>query len=176
MGQRIVIQVIDDGRDARKYHVDGRRLRRLAWLGVALLLVFGAAVAGGTWKLYASIGNGPSAQAENTVLRTRLQSLEGRLTRVDQTMEPRLDGGAGVGVPQIQPPVVGIDLQHRAGPGRGIDKFRQVGAHPFTATDQTPGGMAQDVHKSAQSLQNGANMEVRDPPETASVRRLYGKL
>jgi murein DD-endopeptidase MepM/ murein hydrolase activator NlpD len=86
LASRIVIQVEDDGRAVRKYGLDGRRLRRFALLGALALILFGAAVAGGTWKLYAALGNGPSDQAENTVLRTRLQSLEGRLTRVDQTL------------------------------------------------------------------------------------------
>jgi len=86
LSSRIVIRVEEDGDAVRRFAVEGRRLRRLAWgaaFGVVLLCI---GVAWATWTLHDRWGNGPSAQAENSVLRTRLQSLEARQTRVDQAL------------------------------------------------------------------------------------------
>ena len=86
MSSRILIQVENDGQEVRRYGLDGRRLRRFVWFGVLLVLLFGVGVAAGSWRVYGAIGNGPSAAAENTILRARLQSLEARQTRADQTL------------------------------------------------------------------------------------------
>lgn len=57
-----------------------------AWAAGLGVLVLCCAAAWGSWTLHARWGNGPSAQAENIVLRTRLQTLEARQTRVDQAL------------------------------------------------------------------------------------------
>lgn len=83
---KIVIQIEGEGVAPRRYEVEGGRLRRLAWRGALLLILAGAIFGGGIWRIHDIVGNGPSARAENSVLRTRLQTLEARQTRVDQAL------------------------------------------------------------------------------------------
>lgn len=87
MRNRIVIQLESDGSAGRRFVVDSSRLRRFGFLAVVLLLLLLGGTAAGTWKITTLIGNGPSAEAENAVLRGQLQGLEARMTRVDQALE-----------------------------------------------------------------------------------------
>jgi murein DD-endopeptidase MepM/ murein hydrolase activator NlpD len=84
---RVIVHFEGSGGETRRYGVDARKFRALvaAVVAVALLLAGGSAV--GTWFLYGAIGNGPSARAENALLRVRLQGLEARLARVDQSLD-----------------------------------------------------------------------------------------
>ncbi len=87
MNSRLVI-LVDDGSDSpRKYALGQGRLRALitAAVFVATLAVGGAAA--GAWLLHGHLENTPSAQAENVLLKTRLQALEGKLSRVDLTLD-----------------------------------------------------------------------------------------
>jgi murein DD-endopeptidase MepM/ murein hydrolase activator NlpD len=87
LSSRIVIAVEqEDPSTRRTFALDGRRLRRFGWAGVALLVGLVGAVAVGGWHAHDLWGNGPSARAENAVLRTRLQSLQAQQTRVDQSL------------------------------------------------------------------------------------------
>ncbi|MCP4869958.1 MAG: M23 family metallopeptidase [Proteobacteria bacterium] len=87
MSSRIVIAVEQDDNSARRtFALDGRRLRRFAWIGALGLIVFAGGIGFGGWQAHDRWGNGPTARAENAVLRTRLQSLEAQQTRVDQSL------------------------------------------------------------------------------------------
>ena len=87
MSKRIAIQLESDEAPERRFVVDSRRLRLFGFLAAFLLIVLLGVTAGATWKLTSMAGNGPSAEAENAVLRGQLQGLEARLTRVDQALE-----------------------------------------------------------------------------------------
>jgi len=86
LSTRIVIQVGEDEESIRRFAFDKRRVRRFGIAGAVALILLVAAVAGGTWELYGLYGNGPSANSENAILRTRLQAMEARQTRVDQAL------------------------------------------------------------------------------------------
>ena len=87
MRNKIVIQLESNEGAERRFVLDSSRLRRFGFTGAALLLLLLAGTAAGTWKATTFIGNGPSAEAENAVLRGQLQGLEARMTRVDQALE-----------------------------------------------------------------------------------------
>lgn len=84
---RIVIHIEEQGQTVRRFGMRGSRVRWLVALGVlgALTVVGGAA--GGAWYARGQVGNGPSAQAENAVLKARLQTIEARQIQVDRALE-----------------------------------------------------------------------------------------
>lgn len=89
MGRRFIIRVqAEDGAEAeRRFIVDSSRARWMSLgvgLGVALLM--GLMAAGG-WSLRASMGNGPSAQAENVRLKSDLHKLDARLVQIDRSLD-----------------------------------------------------------------------------------------
>ena len=87
MSSRIVITVEqDDPSSRRNFALDGRRLRRFGWAAALVVLALCSVSAYGALKAHDRWANGPDARAENAVLRTRLQALEARQTRVDQSL------------------------------------------------------------------------------------------
>ncbi|HCP47367.1 MAG TPA: peptidase M23 [Deltaproteobacteria bacterium] len=87
MKTRVVISVEQKGRVVRRFGIRGERLRLLVAFLVLAFVVGVSAIAGITWQGYARWGNGPSARAENVLLRSRLQALELRQARVDRTLD-----------------------------------------------------------------------------------------
>ena len=87
MKTRIVISVEQKGRVIRRFGIPGDRLRLIAGLVTLAGLLSVAVIALATWQGYAHWGNGPSARAENVLLRSRLQALELRQARVDRTLD-----------------------------------------------------------------------------------------
>jgi len=86
LSDEIVIQIDNEG-GKRQFVIDRRKLRVGVALGALAFLLLVGATAFGTWTLNERIGNGPSATAENALLRGRLQAIEARMTRVDQALE-----------------------------------------------------------------------------------------
>ena len=65
-------------------------------------------------------GNGPSAEAENAVLRGQLQGLEARLTRVDQALERVMANDAKIRQPDITRAREILDWEPSSGLRAGI--------------------------------------------------------
>ncbi len=87
MRSRLVI-LVDDGSDApRRFALGRQRMRALIMAAVFLITLAVGGVGAGAWLLRGHLENTPSARAENVVLKTRLQALEGRLSRVDLTLD-----------------------------------------------------------------------------------------
>lgn len=84
---KIVIQVEGEGPKGRQFVLSSRRLK--VWAVIAGTLATGLLVASafGSWTVSQRIGNGPTAEAENAVLRGRLSAIEAQMTRVDQALE-----------------------------------------------------------------------------------------
>lgn len=86
MGVRLVVEVHQDDRPVRRVGFEQSSLRRFARWAVLVLAVvlfgYGALV----WQLHSIVQDGPSAQEENRVLRTRLRRLEARQSRADQSL------------------------------------------------------------------------------------------
>ena len=87
MSHQVVIEIASDPSAQRRFVVDGRRLRVVVVAAAVGLLAVVGGTAGLTWKLSTMSGNGPSAAAENSVLKGRLQAIEARMSRVDQSLE-----------------------------------------------------------------------------------------
>ena len=86
MSNRIVIQVENEGRDKRQFVLDGGKLRTGMTLVTTLVVVLLVGVSFATLRVSQRLGNGPTAEAENAVLRGRLQAIEAQMTRVDQAL------------------------------------------------------------------------------------------
>ena len=80
MSNRIVIQVENEGRDKRQFVLDGGKLKTGMTLVIALVVVLLVSVSFATLRVSQRLGNGPTAEAENAVLRGRLQAIEARMT------------------------------------------------------------------------------------------------
>ena len=84
MGVRLVIEIHQDDEPRRRVGFDQASIRRFVRIAVVLSLLglfsFGALV----WQFQAAVESGPSARAENQLLRQRLRGLEARQTRVDK--------------------------------------------------------------------------------------------
>ncbi|MCO4769072.1 MAG: M23 family metallopeptidase [Deltaproteobacteria bacterium] len=87
MSNKIVIQVEDEGRTQRQFVLGGGKLKAGLVLGATFAFLLLAAASFATWEFSQRVGNGPTAQAENAVLRGRLQAIEARVSRVDQALE-----------------------------------------------------------------------------------------
>lgn len=89
MKHRIVIQLRHgaNGEAGRRFVLDARRVRRIVVIGT----FFGIVLLGGTgvlgWQAHDYRENTPSALAENALLKSRLQALEFRLSRVDRSLD-----------------------------------------------------------------------------------------
>lgn len=88
MSSKIIIEVQGDGPEQRRQFTLGTAKFKSWSIGVGLLLlVLMVGVFVGSWQLNERLGNGPTAEAENAVLRGRLQAIEAQMTRVDQALE-----------------------------------------------------------------------------------------
>jgi len=87
MKTRVVISVEQKGRTLRRFGIGGARLRALVVLAVLLVTLQALVLIGGSWQVYARLGNGPSAMSENVLLRSRLQDIERRQNQVDQSLD-----------------------------------------------------------------------------------------
>ncbi len=83
----MIIQIEDDAGSDRRFALDRRRIRVAATLSAFIFTLVVGGAAGGAWLLRDYVANTPSAKAENALLRTRLQSLEAEMGRVDQSLD-----------------------------------------------------------------------------------------
>ncbi len=87
MQTRVVISMEQKGRTLRRFGIGGSRLRALLALAVLLVTIQSLVLVSITWNVYSRLGNGPSAVSENLLLRSRIQEIQQRQTRVDQALE-----------------------------------------------------------------------------------------
>jgi murein DD-endopeptidase MepM/ murein hydrolase activator NlpD len=87
LSSRLVILVNEGDAEQRKYALGRGRLRSLLTIGVFVFTLAAGGAGAGAWLLRGHVENTPSAQAENVLLKARLQALEGRLSRVDLTLD-----------------------------------------------------------------------------------------
>lgn len=87
LSSRLVILVDDGGEEPRRFALSRVRLRVLVTVVVFFVTLAIGGAGAGAWFLHAHLENTPSAQAENVLLKTRLQAVEGRLSRVDLTLD-----------------------------------------------------------------------------------------
>jgi len=87
MQTRVVISVEQKGRTLRRFGIGGPRLRALLVLAVLLVTIQSLALLSISWNVYSRLGNGPSAVSENLVLRSRVQEIQQRQDRVDQSLD-----------------------------------------------------------------------------------------
>lgn len=84
MGLRLVVEIHQDDAPARRVGFDQKSLRRFLRLSILGLLLAISGLSAGVWHLRGVVHNGPSAQAQNQLLRQRLRGIEARQSRVDQ--------------------------------------------------------------------------------------------
>ena len=87
MSSRLVILVDEDGENPRRYALGRGRLRLTVTIAVFVVTLAIGGAGAGAWLLRGHLENTPSALAENVLLKTRVQALEGRLSRVDLTLD-----------------------------------------------------------------------------------------
>jgi len=88
LSNKITIQVQGDGPELRRQFIlDTARVKNWCIGAGLLLIMLLGGVSFGSWQLNDRLGNGPTAEAENAVLRGRLQAIEAQMTRVDQALE-----------------------------------------------------------------------------------------
>ncbi len=86
MSSKIIIRVEGDG-PKRQFAIGSGKVRVWSAIAAGLVLALMVSASVGTWLVTGRLGNGPTAAAENAVLRGRLQAIEAQMTRVDQALE-----------------------------------------------------------------------------------------
>lgn len=130
MSDRILLHLQPEAGAGRRFWLSRRRLRALVALAALTLVALAGGGAYGGWVLHERLGNGPSARAENALLRSRLEEVEARQERVDRALDrvmaydskirqlTRHDDGArafGIG------PLTELEIAAAERDGRGVE-------------------------------------------------------